>query len=92
VRRIRGLRGIWIEVWPNRGRPTPHPPLEEDVVSRLAALGVQYAAAGHPRPQSFGGGGEGHGRSWVGFVPECAVEDVRRVLREHGFSLQEDRP
>lgn len=78
-------------MWPNLGRPTPHPAPEEDVVSHLAALSARYSQANRPGPSAQRLGGEGHGRHWVGFIPENAVEDVRQVLRAHGFTLQADR-
>lgn len=91
-RPVRGVRGFLIDLWPNRGRPAPHPPLEEDVVSHLAALAVRYSQAGRPGPVAQSIGGPGRVRHWTGFIPEGAVEDVRQVLRDHGFTLQEDRP
>ncbi len=89
---VRCERGVWVNVRPNLGRPAPYPDEREDVVSHLAALEVRYARTGRARLRGVHVGGSGRLRSWTGFVPASALDDLRQLLEQHGLRYREVAP
>lgn len=80
-------RGIWVEVWANRGRPALFPPPTEDVLTAICRLKEKLLRELRPWPETVFSGGSGFTRRWVGFVPDAAVEEFREVLKQHGITL-----
>lgn len=83
-----GQRGIWVEVWANRGRPEPFPPSTDDVVIAIIRLQDKLIREFRPFLETVSIGGGQFTRRWVGFVPESAVEEFREVLKQHGITLE----
>lgn len=79
--KVGGQRGIWVEVWPNRGCPLPHPPPTDDVLTAICRLKDKLLRELRPWPETVASGGGGWTRRWIGFVPEPAVEEFRAVLK-----------